>query len=88
MDLVECLGFAGTLGEIPLSLGWGASVELIGSEGIPTLLPLSSTVGGVTLPIGVTGSCESTFLENKESEECEQNFPSEFHGCASACNSK
>ena len=24
----------------------------------------------------------------KESEECEQNFPSEFHGCASACSLK
>ena len=32
MDLVECLsGVEGTLGEAPLTVSWGASVEMIGS---------------------------------------------------------
>ena len=45
MNLVECLGVAtGTLVEIPLSTGWGASVEIIGLVAIPTLLPLSLQV--------------------------------------------
>ena len=52
--LVECLGVEGTLGVIPLIsvVGWAASVEMIGSVRILTLLPLSLTAGGVTLPIG------------------------------------
>ena len=74
MEQVECLGVAGTLSEIPLTVGWGASVEMIGSVDIPTLLSLSLVVGGVTLPIGVTGNIDSTVIRFKESEECEQNF--------------
>ena len=87
---MECLGVEGTLGVIPLVsvIGWGASVEMIGSVQILTLLPLSATTGGVTLPIGVTGNCESTFIGLKNSEECNWNFPSFFHGWASACSSK
>ena len=50
VEQVECLGVVGTLG--PLVPGWGASVELIGSVGFPTLLALSVVAGGVTLPIG------------------------------------
>ena len=88
MEWVEHLGVAGILGEIPLSVGWSASVELIGLDGILTLLALSSTAGGVTLPIGVTGNIDSTVIGFKESEECAPNFPSEFHGCASAYSSK
>ena len=88
MEWVECLGVAGTLGEIPLSLGWGASVEMIGSVRNLTLLPLSMVAGGVTPPIGVTDNFDSTFIGLKESEECAWNFPSLFHGCASACSSK
>ena len=39
----------------------GASVEIIGLVAIPTLLrPISA--GGVTLPIGVTGNIDSTFI--------------------------
>ena len=85
---MECLGVAGTLGEIPLSLGWGASVEMIGSVGILTLLSLSLVAGSVTPPIGITGNIDSTFIGFKESEEHALNFPSEFHGCASACSLK
>ena len=55
--------------EIPLSAGWGASVEMIGLVAILTLLPLSLVAGGVTLPIGVTGNIDSTFIRLKESEE-------------------
>ena len=88
MDLVECLGVEGTLGVIPLSAGWGASVEMIGLVGFPTLLPLSLVAGGVTVSIGVTGKIDSIFNGLKESEECELNFPSKFHGCASACSLK
>ena len=89
MEWVECLGVTGTLGEIPLSvIGWGASVEMIGLVDIPTLLSLSLVAGGVTLPIGVTGNIDSTVIGFKESEECKQNFPTEFHGCASACSLK
>ena len=44
MDLVECLGgVEGRLDEMaPLSVGWGVSVELIGSVISLTLLPLST----------------------------------------------
>ena len=74
---------------IPLiEIGWGASVELIGSVDFPTLLPLSLVPGVVTLSIGVTGNIDSIFNGLKESEEHELNFPSKFHGCASACSSK
>ena len=46
----------------PLSLvGWGASVELIGLGISPTLLPLSTLAGLVTLVIGVTGSIDHSF---------------------------
>ena len=65
----ECLGVAGTLSEIPLSVGWDASVEVIGSVEILILLALSSTAGGVTLPMNITGNCESTFIGLKDSEE-------------------
>ena len=88
VEWVECLGVAGTLGEIPLSIGWAASVEMIGLVRIPTLLSLSLVAGGVTPPIGITGNIDSTFIGFKESEEHELNFPSEFHGCVSACSSK
>ena len=88
MEQVECLGVVGTLSEIPLTVGWGASVEMIGLVGFLTVLALSLVAGGVTLPIGVTGNIDSTFIRLKESEECEQNFPSKFHGCASACSLK
>ena len=75
---VECLGVE-TLGVIPLTAGWGASVEMIGSVDFPTLLSLSLVSGGVMLSIGVTGNIESTFIWLKESEEYTQNFPSKFH---------
>ena len=78
VEWVECLGVVGTLG--PLMVGWGASVEVIGSVDFPTLLSLSVVGGGVTLAIGVTGNIESPFIRLKESEEREQNFPSKFHG--------
>ena len=88
MEWVECLGVAGTLSEIPLSVGWGASVEMIGSVRILTLLSLSVVAGHVTSPIDATGNFDSTFIGLKESEECMWNFPSLFHGCASACSLK
>ena len=93
MDLVEHLGVEGTLGVIPprenpFSTGWGASVEMIGSVGLLTLLPLSLVAGVVTLSIGATGNIDSIFIWLKESEECELSFPSKFHGCASAYSSK
>ena len=87
VEWVEHLGVK-TLGVIPLTVGWGASVEMIGSVDFPTLLSLSLVAGGVTLSIGVTGNIDSTFIRSKESEECELNFPSKLHGCASACSSK
>ena len=87
MEQVEHLGVE-TLGVVPLAVCWGASVELIGSVDFPTLLPLSLVAGGVTLSIGVTGNIDSTFIGLKESEEYEPNFPSKFHGCASACTLK
>ena len=87
MEWVECLGVE-TLGVIPLTVGWSASVEMLGLVGFPTLLSLSLVAGSVTLSIGVTGNIDATFIGLKESEECELNFPSKFHGCASACSSK
>ena len=48
MEWVECLGVEETLGVAPLSVGWGASVELIGSVGFLTSLPLSLVAGVVT----------------------------------------
>ena len=80
MEWVECLGVVRTLGVITLTAGWGASVEMIGSVGFLTLLSLSLDAGGVTLPIGITGNIDSTFIRLKESEECELYFPSKFHG--------
>ena len=88
MDLVECLGIEGTLGVAPLTAGWGASVELIGSVVSPTLLPLSIVAEVVTLTIGVTGNIDCPFNWLKESKECELAFPSKFPGCASACSLK
>ena len=88
MDLEECLGVMGTLGVIPLTEGWGASVEMIGSVDFLTLLSLSLVAGGVTLPIGLIGNIDSTFIGLKDSKECAQNFLLKFHGCASACSSK
>ena len=50
VDLVECLsGVEGTLGVAPLTVGWGASMEMIGSVVSLTLLPLSTVAGVVTL---------------------------------------
>ena len=75
MDLVEFLGFEGMLDEVPpLSVGWGASVELIGLVISPTLLPLSIVAGVVTLVIGVTGNIEFPFNWLKESKEHELVF--------------
>ena len=88
MDLVECLGVEGTLGVVPLTVGWGASVQMIGSVDFPTLLSLSVVPGVVTLVIGVTGNIEFPFNWLKESKERELVCPSKFHGCASACSSK
>ena len=87
MEWVEHLGVE-TLGVVLLTVGWGASVEMIGSVGFLTLLSLSLVAGGVTLSIGVKGNIDSTFIWLKESEERELNFPSKFHGCASVCSSK
>ena len=68
MDLVECLGgVEGTLGVIPLMVGWGASVEMIGSVDLLTLLSLSVVAGVVTLAIGVAGNIEFPFNWLKES---------------------
>ena len=89
VDLVECLsGVEGTPGVVPLMVGWGASVEMIGSVDFPTVLSLSTDAGVVTLVIGVTDYIECPFNWLKESKECELVFPSKFHGCASACSSK
>ena len=96
MDLVECLGVEGRLGEMegrldemaPLTVGWGVSVKLIGSVISLTLLPLSIVAGVVTLTIGVTGNIEFPFNWLKESKEHELVVPSKFPGCASACSSK
>ena len=87
VDLVEHLsGVEGTLG--PLTVGWDASVEMIGSVVSPTLLSLSVVAGVVTLAIGVTGNIECPFNWLKKSKECKLVFPSKFHGCASACSLK
>ena len=59
------LGVEGTLG--PLTVGWGASVEMIGSVGFLTLLSLSVVAEVVTLAIGVTGNIEFQFNWLKES---------------------
>ena len=67
MDLVECLGVEGTLGVAPFTVGWGASVELIGSVISLTLLPPSIVAEVVTLVIGVTGNVEFPFNWLKES---------------------
>ena len=87
MDLVEHLsGVEGTLDEVaPLTVGWGASVEMIGLVISLTLLPLSTVAEVVTLAIGVTGNIEFPFNWLKESKEHESVFPSKFPGCASAC---
>ena len=89
MDLVECLGVEGRLDEMDsLTVGWGDSVELIGSVISPTLLPLSMVAGVVTLTIGVTGNIDCPFNWSRESEEHEYVFHSKFPGCASARSSK
>ena len=89
MDLVECLGVEGRLDEMDsLIVGWGVSVELIGSVISLTLLPLSIVAGVVTLAIGVTGNIDLPFNWLKESKEREYVFPSKFAGCASACSLK
>ena len=67
MDLVECLGVEGTLGVIPLMVGWSASVEMTGSVDFPTLLSLSAVAGVVTLVIGIPGNIEFPFNWLKES---------------------
>ena len=67
MDLVECLGVEGTLDVAPLTVGWGAFVEMIGSVVSLTLLPLSVVAEVVTLVIGVTGNIEFPFNWLKES---------------------
>ena len=72
VEWVEHLGVVGTLGS--LAVGWGASVEMIGSVVFPTVLSLSLVAGGVTLTIGVTGNIYSTFIWLKESEVRESNF--------------
>ena len=68
VDLVECLGgVEGTLDVAPLMVGWGVSVEMIGSVDSLTLLSLSVVAGVVTLVIGVTGNIEFPFNWLKES---------------------
>ena len=85
MDLVECLGgVEGTLGVAPLTAGWVASLEMIGSVVSLTLLPLSTVAGVVTLVTGVTGNIEFPFNWLKESKECKLVFPSKFPCYASA----
>ena len=85
MDLIECLGVGGRLVVLDsLTVGWGVSVELIGSVISLTLLPLSTVAGLVTLTIGVTGNTDCPFNWLKESEEHVYVFPSKFPCCASA----
>ena len=85
MDLVEHLGgVEGTLDVVPLTVGWGTSVEMIGLVDFLTLLSLSAIAGVVTLVNGVTGNIEFPFNWLKESKEHELVFPSKFHGCPSA----
>ena len=67
VDLVEHLGVEGTLDAAPLTVGWGASVEMIGSVVSPTLLSLSVVAEVVTLVIGITGNIEFPFNWLKES---------------------
>ena len=70
VDLVECLsGVEGTLDVAPLTVGWGASVEMIGLVDFPTVLSLSVVAGVVTLVIGVTGNTEFPFNWLKELKE-------------------
>ena len=59
-ELEEHLGVGGSLGVAPPE-GWDASVELIGLGVSPTLLPLSTVAGVVTLAIGVTGNVDCSF---------------------------
>ena len=69
MDLIECLGVGGILEMAPFSpVGWGAPVELIGSGVSPTLLPLSTVAGLVTLAIGVTGNIDCSFNWLKDAQ--------------------
>ena len=85
MDLVECLGVEGILEMAPLSpVGWGAPVELIGLGVSPTLLPLLTVAGLVTLAIGVTGKIDCSFNWLKDAQERELVSPSKFLCCASA----
>ena len=85
MDLVECLGVGGRLEMAPLSaVGWGASVEMIGLGISPSLLPLSTVAGLVTLAIHVTGNIDCPFNWLKDSQEHELVPPSKFLCCASA----
>ena len=68
VDLVEHLGgVEGILDVVPLMVGWGASVEMIGLVDLPTLLSLSVVAGVVTLVISVTGNIEFPFNWLKES---------------------
>ena len=84
MDLVECPGVGGILETDSLTVGWGVSVELIGSVISLTLLPLSTVAGLVTLAIGVTGNIDCPFKWLKESKEHKLVSPSKFLCCASA----
>ena len=90
MDLVEHLsGVEGTLDDVaPLTVGWGASVEMIGLVVSLTLLPLSTVAEVITLVIGVTGNIEFPFNWLEESKERKLVIPSKFPGCASACSLK
>ena len=69
----------------PLSpVGWGAPVELIGLGILPTLLPLSTVAGLVTLVIGVTDNIDFSFNWLEGEQKCELVSPSKFLCCASA----
>ena len=70
---MECLGVVGgTLDVVPLMVGWGASVEMIASVVLPTLLP--TVAGVVTLVIGITGNIECPFNWLKESKRTQVGF--------------
>ena len=86
MDLVKHLGgVERRLDEMDsLTVGWGVSVELIGSVISLTLLPQSTVAGLVTLTIGVRGNIDCPFNWLKEAKECELVCPSKFLCCASA----
>ena len=86
VEWVEHLG-VGTPGVIPLTAGWGASVEMIGAVDFLTLLSLSAVAGGVTLSIGVTGNIESTVHLVEGVQRMCTEFSFKFHGWASACSS-